>query len=380
MKFLHLGDIHLGKSVNEFSMLEDQAYILNQILDIAREQSVDAILIAGDIYDKSVPSEGAVALFDSFLNQVSEAGISLIAISGNHDSDERLQYGSKLFESNHIYITGKYTGTVPQVTLEDDHGPVHFYMMPFVKASLVRHFYEEDDTSTYDAALRTVLAHMDVDEKERNVILAHQFVTGGDADPELAGSEKAVLNVGTIDKVHYSCFDAFDYVALGHIHSGQKIGRDTCRYSGSPLKYSLKEIHHVKSVPVVTLLEKGNVEIELIELKPRREMRKIQGPLLELISEKNVCDSDDYIYAVLTDETMQYDAMRRLQEVYPNTMKLDYANVNQHGAASDDMYDTENKSFQELMGDFYQLILGTEPTDEEWAILNDVAREAGVLE
>ncbi len=381
MKLLHLGDLHLGKSVNNFSMLDDQAYILKQILDLAEQENVDAILVAGDVYDKTVPSEGAVALFDNFLNDVRKKGLTLIAISGNHDSDERLQFGSRIFADNNIHITGKYQGEVPKVTLQDEYGEVHIWMLPFVKISTVKHYHEEADITTYDTAVQAVISHMDVNKDERNVILAHQFVTGGEQEPELAGSEKAVLNVGTVDKIHYSCFDDFDYVALGHIHSGQRVGRDTCRYSGSPLKYSLKEVQRAqKTVPIITLKEKDMVDVELFTLTPMREMRKLKGPLLELISDKNVCDAEDYIYAELTDDTVQFEAMRRLQEVYPNTMKIDYVNHQKDAFEEKDIYDADNKSFEDLVGDFYQLILGKEPTDEEWDILKDVAREAGVLE
>ena len=381
MKLLHLGDLHLGKNVNGFSMISDQRYILEQILDIVNRQEIDAILIAGDIYDKSVPSEEAVALFDEFLTRVSNQDKCVIAISGNHDSDERLHYGSRLFEANHIYITGKYTGNVPCVTLEDAYGPVHIWSMPYVKASLVRHYFDKDDTSTYDAAFRTVIQHMDLNPSERNVMIAHQFVIAGANDPELAGSEQAVLNVGTVDKIHSDCLDDFDYVALGHIHSGQSVGREACRYSGSPLKYSLSEISHVKSAPIITLGKKGKIDIEFVELKPLRDMRRLKGRLSDLLAKENICDTQDYIYVTLTDETTQYDAMARIQEIYPNTMKLDYENSHTRKLQEDDgIFDTGNKSFHEMMSDFYQLINGGEPTEEEWEILNDVAREAGVLE
>lgn len=381
MKFIHLGDLHLGKNVNEFSMIGDQKYILNEIIEIIKKESVDAVLIAGDIYDRSIPSEEAVKLFDAFLTKLSEMGKAVFAISGNHDSDERLNFGSRLFTANQIYIAGRYDGEIEHIDIEDEHGVIHVWLMPYVKASRVAHFYPEDDTSTYDAAFRTAIGKCNVNLSDRNVILVHQFVTGKSEEPELAGSESAMLHVGTIEKIGSDCFDEFDYVAMGHIHGCQAVGRETCRYAGSPLKYSLnqREINSEKTVPVITMSEKGNVKVEKFRLKPLREVRRIKGKLKELL--ENAVDTDDYIYATLTDEAVQFDAMARLQEVYPNTMKLDYDNETTRALQEfDGEADTEGKSFQELVFDFYKLINGSEPSEEEWKIMQEVAKEAGVVE
>lgn len=381
MKFIHLGDLHLGKNVNEFSMIEDQKYILNEIIEIIKRESVDAVLIAGDIYDRSIPSEEAVKLFDSFLTELSRMGKSVFAISGNHDSDERLNFGSRLFTANRIYIAGRYDGKIEHIDVEDEHGVIHVWLMPYVKASRVAHFYPDEDTSTYDAAFRTAIGKCNVDSSERNLILVHQFVTGKSEEPELSGSESVMLNVGTIEKISSDCFDSFDYVAMGHIHGAQAVGRETCRYAGSPLKYSLnqRELNREKTVPVITLSEKGKVKVEKFPLKPLREIRRIKGELKYLI--ENAVDTDDYIYATLTDETIQFDAMSRLQEVYPNTMKLDYDNESTRAIQEfDGAADTEGKSFQELVFDFYKIINGSEPSEEEWEILQEVAKEAGVIE
>lgn len=381
MKFIHLGDLHLGKNVNEFSMIEDQKYILNEIIEIIKKESVDGVLIAGDIYDRSIPSEEAVKLFDAFLTKLSEMGKAVFVISGNHDSDERLNFGSRLFTANQIYIAGRYDGEIDCIDVEDEYGVIHVWLMPYVKASRVAHFYPEDDTSTYDAAFRTAIGKCNVNSSERNVILVHQFVTGKSEEPELAGSESAMLHVGTIEKIGSDCFDAFDYVAMGHIHGCQAVGRETCRYAGSPLKYSLnqREINSEKTVPVITMSEKGNVKVEKFPLKPLREVRRIKGKLKDLL--ENAVDTDDYIYATLTDETVQFDAMSRLQEVYPNTMKLDYDNEATRAIQEfDGAADTEGKSFRELVFDFYQLINGSEPSEEEWKIMQEVAKEAGVIE
>lgn len=381
MKFIHLSDLHLGKNVNEFSMIEDQKYILNQIVELIQKESIDAVLIAGDIYDRAVPSEEAVKLFDLFLTKLSEMEKLVFVISGNHDSDERLNFGSRLFTANHIYIAGRYDGTIECVDIEDEYGLIHVWLMPYIKASRVAHFYPKEDTSTYDAAFRTAIGKCDLQLSERNIILVHQFVTTKGSELELAGSESTVLNVGTIDKIGAECFDAFDYVAMGHIHSGQAVGRETCRYAGSPLKYSLnqREINAQKTVPIITMCEKGRVKVENVPLKPLHEVRRIKGQLNQLL--QNAVDTQDYIYATLTDETIQFDAMARLQEVYPNTMKLDYDNQSTKALQeTEGVTDTDGKSFYELVSEFFQLINGNEPDEADWKILEEVAKEAEVIE
>ena len=381
MKILHLGDIHIGKSVNEFSMIEDQRYILEKIVEMAELHNVDAVLIAGDVYDRSVPSEEAVKLLEWFLTELSSMSITVFMFSGNHDSDERLQFGSKLLRANNVYIEGRYDGKVECVKLEDEHGTFNVWLLPYVKASRVAHFYPDADTSTYDAAFRAALAACDMNEAERNVILVHQFVTGRSEDPILAGSESTMVSVGTVEKIGYDCFDQFDYVAMGHIHGCQAVGRETCRYAGSPLKYSLnqREIQSQKTVPLVSFGKKGDVKVELLPLVPRREVRHLRGMLKDILA--NAVDVDDYIYVTLTDESVQFDAMVRLQEVYPNVMKLDYDNKATRAVQEEnDFGDTEGKSFEELMMDFYEWMNGEKPSGMEWNILEEVAKEAGVIE
>ncbi len=381
MKFIHLGDLHLGKNVNDFSMIEDQRYILDQVVDIIEDRQIDAVLLAGDIYDRSIPSEEAVKLFDAFLTKLAVMGKSVFAVSGNHVSDERLHFGSSLFAAKNIYINGRYDGEIPCVTVEDQHGPLHIWLLPYIKASRVGHFFPDADTSTYDKAFRVAIDHAGVNTAERNLLVLHQFVTGKTNEPELAGSETMVLNVGTIDKIGADCFDAFDYVAMGHIHGAQAVGRETCRYAGSMLKYSLdkKELSRAKTMPVISMGAKGDVEVELVELKPLREIRHIRGELKDLID--NATDTEDYIYATLTDEETQFDAMARLQEVYPRVMKLVYDNrASRAFGAEGEGPDTEGKSFHELIGDFFQLYHGGQPSEKEWKIIEETAREAGVME
>ena len=381
MKFLHLGDLHLGRSLGDFDLIEDQKYILDQILEIIEKENVDGVLIAGDVYDKSIPSEAATNLLDYFLCKLSESGVQTFMISGNHDSDDRLNYGSNLFEANQIYISALYHGTLDKRTVTDEYGEVNVYLLPFVKASQVRHFYPEETIDSYDDAVRVILKHADMDVTQRNVIVAHQFVTGQSEDPALGGSEGAgTQSVGLVEKIGYDCFDGFDYVALGHIHSPQRVGRDQVRYSGSPLKYSLSEVHNAKSVPVITMGKKGEVTLELIPLKPMRDLRHIKGNLKALLEPKNITDVEDFIYVTLTDEEIINDAMGIFQQTYPNTVKIDYDNSRTRAMEHVDISNiAENKSFSELIGDFYRLIYNCEMSGEEMDYMRAAAQEAGVL-
>ena len=382
MKFLHLGDLHLGRSLGDFDLIEDQKYILDQILEIIEKENVDGVLIAGDVYDKSIPSEAATNLLDYFLCKLSESGVQTFMISGNHDSDDRLNYGSNLFEANQIYISALYHGTLDKRTVTDEYGEVNVYLLPFVKASQVRHFYPEETIDSYDDAVRVILKHADMDVTQRNVIVAHQFVTGQSEDPALGGSEGAgTQSVGLVEKIGYDCFDGFDYVALGHIHSPQRVGRDQVRYSGSPLKYSLSEVHNAKSVPVITMGKKGEVTLELIPLKPMRDLRHIKGNLKALLEPKNITDVEDFIYVTLTDEEIINDAMGIFQQTYPNTVKIDYDKSRTRAMEHVDISNiAENKSFSELIGDFYRLIYNCEMSGEEMDYMRAAAQEAGVID
>ena len=379
MKFIHLGDLHLGKNVNGFSMIEDQKYILDQVVKIAENRKLDAVIIAGDIYDRSVPSEEAIKLYNDFLKQVVSKGMKVFAISGNHDSDVRTDFGSWMMEESGVYVRGVYDGKVDFITVEDEYGKINVYLLPYVKASHVKYFYPEEEITNYDSVFRCVLSKCNINTKERNVMVAHQFVAGKSDDLEFAGSENDALNVGTIDCIGYDVFDDFDYVALGHIHSPQKIGRDTLRYAGSPLKYSLEdtEIRNGKKFTIVEIKEKGNVSVELIDIKPLREVRHLKGNLEDIL--KNAVDKEDYIYATLMDEDTVYEAMARLRQVYPNTMKMDYDNSTTRHIAEDSDIVTDGKSFEELMNDFFTFSRGKELDDKEWDIIRKVAKEVGVI-
>lgn len=381
MKFLHLGDLHLGKTLFDFDLVEDQRYILDQILCIAEKESVDGMLIAGDVYDKSVPSEAATKLLDYFLMKLAQKEIKVFMVSGNHDSDDRLNYGSTLFASNQIFISAVFDGTLHRQSFAEEDTKINIYMLPFVKASQVRHYFPDEKIESYDDAVQTIIRNTDINKSNKNILVAHQFVSGKGEDPALAGSESVgTQSVGLVEKIGYDCFDDFDYVALGHIHSPQKVGREEIRYAGSPLKYSLSEANNEKSVSLITVSAEERVKIELVPLKPMRNVRHIKGTLKELLDKKNVKAPEDFIYATLTDEDIINDAMGIFQQVYPNTVRIDYDNSHTREIEQVDISKiAENKSFPELIGDFYRLMYGCEITEEEMDVMRTAAREAGVI-
>ncbi len=381
MKFLHLGDLHLGKTLFDFDLVEDQRYILDQILCIAEKESVDGVLIAGDVYDKSVPSEAATKLLDYFLIELTKREIKVFMVSGNHDSDERLNYGSTLFASNQIFISAVFDGMLHRQSFAEEDTKINIYMLPFVKASQVRHYFPDEKIESYDDAVQTIIRNTDINKSNKNILVAHQFVSGKGEDPALAGSESVgTQSVGLVEKIGYDCFNDFDYVALGHIHSPQKVGREEIRYAGSPLKYSLSEANNEKSVSLITVSAEERVKIELVPLKPMRNVRHIKGTLKELLDKKNVKAPEDFIYATLTDEDIINDAMGMFQQVYPNTVRIDYDNSHTREIEQVDISKiAENKSFPELIGDFYRLMYGCEITEEEMDVMRTAAREAGVI-
>lgn len=351
MKFIHLSDLHLGKRVNEYPMLEEQEYILGKIINIIDGEKPDGVLIAGDVYDKSVPSVEAVQLFDDFLVQLAKRKLEVFVISGNHDSPERIAFGSRIMDAGGIHMSPVYNGDIAPVVLEDEFGTVNVYMLPFIKPAHVRRYCEEEIAS-YTEAMEYAVSKMKVDPSERNILVTHQFVTGA------ARSESEEISVGGTDNVDACVFSPFDYTALGHIHSPQNCGSDTIRYCGTPLKYSFSEAADKKSVTVVELLEKGNVHYKTVELVPRHELVELKGTFEELTAKafyENTTLSEDYTHITLTDEEDIPNALGKLRTVYHRLMKLDYdnrrtrTNTEIGGAA-----DVEYRSPLELFCDFYE--------------------------
>ena len=352
MKLIHLSDLHIGKRVNEVSMIDDQEYILLQILRIIDDEKPDAVLICGDVYDKSVPSAEAVTLFDDFLCRLAAREIPVLIISGNHDSPERLAFGKRLLERADIHISSVYDGQTESMTLSDDHGEVDFWLLPFVKPAHVKRFYPDEGIESYTDALRVAVEQMGLDTAKRNVLLTHQFVTGA------ATCESEDISVGGSDNVDASVFEAFDYVALGHLHGAQNIGSSRIRYCGTPLKYSFSEAGHHKSVTVVKLGAKGDLELELRPLLPRRDLRIIRGSFAE-VTEKSFYEgtaTDDYLQVILTDEEDVPEALGRLRLIYPNIMKLTYDNTRTRSShIIDSAENVQRKSPLELFEELYEL-------------------------
>lgn len=362
MKLIHLSDLHLGKRVNEFSMLEDQQYILEEILRIIDSEKPDGVLIAGDVYDKTVPSAEAVTLLDEFLVQLSKRDTQTFLISGNHDSAERLAFGGRLMEQSGIHIARVYNGVLAPLTLRDEYGPVDLYLLPFLRPVQVRRFFPESEIATYTEAMAAVLGAADIDKTHRNVLVTHQFVTGA----QTCDSEE--LSVGGTDNVDVSVFDDFDYVALGHIHGPQKIGRETVRYCGTPLKYSSSEVGHKKSVTVVELAEKGSVAIRTVPLVPKRDMSELRGAYNELMLRENYEGKpfrNDYLRITLTDEEDIPNAVNNLRTVYPYIMRLDYDNRRTRTESHvDGAEQVERKRPLTLFEEFYESQNG-QPMSEE---------------
>lgn len=322
MKFIHLSDLHLGKRLNEFSLIDDQKYIITKILNIIDEEQPDAVIIAGDVYDKSVPSAEAVAVFDNFLVRLAERKLHVFVISGNHDSAERIAFGSRLMDLSGVHLSPVYSGNIEPFILSDEHGEACVYMLPFIKPINVKQFYPEHEFTSYTDAMKVVTDNIDVDETKRNIIVTHQFVTGAER------SESEDITVGGTDNVDASVFDKFDYVALGHIHSPQSVGRETVRYCGTPLKYSFSEASHKKSVTIVEMGEKGSVTIRTKELTFLHDMRELKGTFAEVTDKSNYegTNTEDYMHITLTDEDDIPDAIGKLRVIYQNLMKLDYDN------------------------------------------------------
>ena len=352
MKLIHLSDLHIGKRVLEVSMIEDQEYILDQILRMIDDCGPDAVMISGDVYDKSVPSAEAVTLFDEFLCRLAKRSIPTFIISGNHDSPERLAFGGRLLEKAGIHISPVYDGKITPITLQDKHGEVDFWLLPFVKLAHVKRFFPEEEIGSYTDAVRVAVEKMGIDKGKRNVLLTHQFVTGA------ATCESEELSVGGSDNVDASVFEGFDYVALGHIHGPQNIGSNRIRYCGTPLKYSFSEADHLKSVTLVKLEGKGQLELQILPLTPKRDMRQLRGSFAQLTDPGTYrhTQTDDYLHIVLTDEEDVPEAIGKLRLIYPNILKLSYDNTRTRtDQAIGSAEDVRRRSPLELFGELYEL-------------------------
>ena len=364
MKIFHISDLHLGKRLNDYSLIDDQKYILTKIINAADEEKPDAVIIAGDVYDKSAPSAEAVALFDDFLCRLARRRLTVLVISGNHDSPERIAFGGRLMEASGVHLSPVYDGSAEKVTVGDAYGKVDFYLLPFIKPANVRRFFPDDEIVTYTDALRRAVGAMEVDPSKRSVLVTHQFVTGA------RRSDSEEISVGGADNVDGAVFDCFDYVALGHIHGPQNVGRETLRYCGTPLKYSLSEAGDTKSITSVEMKEKGNTTVREIPLVPMRDLREIRGTYGQLTLRENYegTATDDYLHVVLTDEDDVPDALARLRIIYPNILDLDFDNARTRAAYNAELPDLSRyRSEAELFGDFFEKQNGRPMTEEQTA-------------
>ena len=363
MKFIHLSDLHLGKRVNEYQMLDDQAYILKKIINIIDDEVPDGVIIAGDIYDKSVPSAEAVGLFDDFLVRLAKRKLEVFIISGNHDSPERIAFGSRIMDASGIHLSPVYDGKILPFSMQDEHGTVDIYMLPFIKPAHVRMFCDEE-ISSYTDAINYVISNLDIKPKNRNMIVTHQFVTGA------SRSESEEISIGGSDNVNADVFAPFDYVALGHIHSPQNCGSDHIRYCGTPLKYSFSEAKDQKSVTVVELAEKGKVSYRTVELVPQHDLVELKGTYAELTLKSFYEGStwqEDYTHITLTDEEDIPDVIGKLRTIYHRLMKLDYDNKRTRlNMEINSVTDVESKSPLELFSDFYKLQNNQPMTQEQF--------------
>lgn len=362
MKLIHLSDLHLGKRVNECSMIEDQQYILKKIIGVIDDEKPDGVIIAGDVYDKPVPPAEAVQLFDDFLVSLAKRKLQVFVISGNHDSSERIAFASRIMDASGVHMSPVYSGNIEPISMVDEFGTVNIYLLPFIKPVHVRRFCDEEIT-TYTDAVGYAVSEMNVNSANRNVLVTHQFVTGAKC------SESEEISVGGTDNVDASVFESFDYVALGHIHSPQNCGSEKIRYCGTPLKYSFSEAKDQKSVTVVELCEKGDVTYKTIDLAPMHDLVELRGTYAELTLKsfyENTSWQEDYTHITLTDEEDIPDAIGKLRAVYHNLMKLDYDNKRTRtNAEINGTADVESKSPLELFSDFYELQNNQPMTDEQ---------------
>ncbi len=373
MKIMHLSDLHLGKRVNEFSMLEDQIYILNEIINIIDEQKPKVIILAGDIYDKPIPPAEAVEIFDDFLYKLSKRNPAVFIISGNHDSPERIAFGSRLFDKSGIYLSPVYNGKILPIPVDDECGNINFYMLPFIKPVHVRRFFPDAEVYTYTDALSTVISDMHIDTAQKNILITHQFVTGS------SRTESEDVSVGGSDNVDADIFKDFDYVALGHIHRSQCCDSEYIRYCGTPLKYSFSESKDIKSITMLDIKEKGNIKLDFIPLTPLRDMVEIKGSYNELMLKsfyENTSLTDDYVHITLTDEEDIPDVITKLRVVYKNIMKLDYDNQRTKKSSEINLInDMDSKSPLELFDTFYELQNGKHLSDTQRVFLKNIIEE-----
>jgi len=374
MKFFHLSDLHIGKTVNGFSMMDEQRHIFGQINGYIDTEKPDAVLIAGDVYDRAVPGVEAVRLFDDLLTDLAAREVTVILISGNHDSPDRLHYASRLLSERKLHLCGVFDGTLRAVTLSDEYGSVKFWLLPFIKPSGVRGMFVDKEIESYADAVKSALESADMDDSERNVLLSHQFYSSAGITP--IRSESEMNPVGGLDAVDAGLLSGFDYVALGHLHGSQGVGGNV-RYAGSPVKYSFSEWKQKKSVTLVEIKEKGNIALSALPLLPLRDMREIKGTLEQLLRNEvsSQGNREDYLRVILTDEEDIIDPLGKVRSVYPNVMALDFENSRTRSDASGTPLGTEQLerlSPYDLFSEFFLEMSGAVLSEEQMQIVREL--------
>lgn len=370
MRFLHTGDLHLGKTVNDFSMIADQRHILGQITDMVKKEAAEALVIAGDVYDRAIPPAEAVTLLDDFLTQMVQLGVPVLMISGNHDSPERVSFAEEILKEKGVYIAGIYKDGLKKISFFDEYGEVTFVLLPFIKPAVV-------SARTNGEAVEKLLAAEEKKEGTRRVLVSHFFVTDCGREPELSDGE-TTIHVGGLDNVEASFFDGFDYVALGHIHKPQRIGEKQVYYAGAPLAYSFSEAGRQKTVNLVEIKGEGDITVKQLPLTPLHEMRKIRGRMEELMADEvaEAANRFDYIQAQLTNEEELIDPIGTLRSVYPNIMQIVLMKNESRGNSEYESNAVEKrKSIPELFAGFYQMVRNEEPGEERMEIILKTAKE-----
>lgn len=370
MKLVHLSDLHLGKRVYEYSMIEDQRYILGEILEIIDREQTDGVILAGDIYDKQLPPVEAVRLFDSFLEQLVQREQKVFVIGGNHDSIDRISFASPLLQQSGVYISRSYDGKTEPVVLEDSYGTCNIYLLPFVKPVQVAQLYPGEEIKDYTDALQLSIQQMQMDYRQRNVLVMHQYVAGA------SRCESEETSIGGLDDVNAKVLDGIDYVALGHIHGPQSVGKQTIRYCGTPLKYSFSEWKQTKSVTIVELKDKGDVQIRTIPLTPLRDFYEIRGTYEELTARSYYEGQPfwkGYLKVVLTDEEDVPEALGKLRAIYPYIMRMEYDNMRTRTSSEVGVTEqVEEKTPRQLFEELYQIQNGTEMSGEQGAVVDEL--------
>ncbi|MCL2187236.1 MAG: exonuclease SbcCD subunit D [Defluviitaleaceae bacterium] len=380
MKILHLSDLHIGKSVNGFSMIAEQKHAFAQVVEHIKTECPDAVVIAGDVYDRAVPSVESVRLFDDFLTDLAKTDVAVLLVSGNHDSPERLGYAGRLLTEKRLHLCGMFGGFLHKVVLNDEHGVVNFWLLPFIKPSSLRGLYEEREVESYDGAISAVIESANIDYSERNILIAHQFFTKFGVTP--IRSESEFNPVGGLGAVSAELVERFDYVALGHLHGGQSVGSEHIRYCGSPIKYSFSEWRHEKSATLIKLKEKGSLSISTLPFTPIHDMREIKGEIEKLLSDEisSLADKEDYLRVVLTDEEEIIDPMGKLRSVYPNVMSIGFENSRTNidiSSINADIEAIETLSQYDLFNEFFLEVQGSVMSEEQIVIVRELLERTG---